>query len=526
MKRRGLLVCWVIFMVLAGTGCAPSTSESIVPTTTSPPATMPVATEIPFTETPVLVPTASLPMEIGSTHAYVDGSLLVAVPEGEFLMGGDSDNPGHTVFLSDFWIYSTEVTNQQYSLCESLGDCTPPDPDDNPSYADKLHANDPVVGLTYEQASSYCSFVNGRLPTEAEWEKTARNLENDIYPWGGIEPSCDLLNFGNCVGNITNVVSYKNGASPYGALDMSGNAFEWVADWFDPDYYGVSPRENPQGPASGTMRSVRSSSYSSDADQVTVMIRNAEDPQSHRPDLGFRCVVDDPMYFAPFCASPLIYDSPTQISSSSESCPTLDITQAQFCIGKLPATNVEFAGPSDSTIDPSNCVPSDDPNLFTCQTPGTIVSITANCQIDESGNPACLSGYSQKDNVCISDGGTGQCLTGNYDASQGCCVASAEQAGLLSPSTICPVGTFYAMGENACLPYPVQGIVTVSLDVGFTSCNVVSGGGGGGENGGGEGETTCCEEPVEGCGISTFWDPVQCCCSIDGITCDYKPSCP
>jgi formylglycine-generating enzyme required for sulfatase activity len=526
MKRRNLLVCWVIFMVLVGTGCAPSTPENIASTPTSPTVTIPVATEIPITETPALVPTADLSMEIGSTHAYVDGSLLVAVPEGEFLMGGDSDNPEHKVFLSDFWIYSTEVTNQQYSLCESLGECTPPDPDDNHSYADRLHANDPVVGVTYDQALSYCSFVHGRLPTEAEWEKAARNTASDLYPWGNAMPTCDLLNFNDCVGTATKVIDYKTGVSVYGAMDMAGNVFEWVADWFDPDYYGVSPGENPQGPTSGTVRSVRSSSYASDADQARIVNRSSEDPQSHRPDLGFRCVVEDPTYFAPFCASPLIYDTQTQTSSSSEACPTLDITQAQYCIGKLPATNVKFDGPSDSTIDSSNCVPSEDPDLFTCQTPGTIVSITANCQLDGAGNPSCPSGYSQKDNACISNGGTGQCLTGNYDTVQQCCGASAEEAGLSSPATICPVGTFYAMGENACLSYPVQGIVTVSLDVGFTSCNVVGGGGGGGDDGGSGSEETCCQEPAGGCGISTFWDPVQCCCSVDGYTCDYKPSCP
>lgn len=523
MRRRNIFVWWVIFMVLVGAGCAPSTPENIASTTTSPTVTIPAATEIPFTEAPVLVPTASLSMEIGSTHAYVDGSLLVAVPEGEFLMGGDPDNPEHKVFLSDFWIYSTEVTNQQYSLCESLGECTPPDPDDNPSYADKLHANDPVVGVTYEQAAAYCSFVNGRLPTEAEWEKTARNLENDLYPWGGMEPSCDLLNFGNCVGNITNVVNYKNGASPYGALDMSGNAFEWVADWFDANYYDNSPSENPQGPASGMMRSVRSSSYASDAGQVAVMIRSSEDPQSHRPDLGFRCVVDDPTYFAPFCKAPTVYESePVQDSSSPETCPVLDIAQAQYCVGKLPLTNVTFTGPAGSTIDPSNCIPSDDPDLFTCQSPGTVVSITAECQLNEIGTPSCPDGFAEQSGSCVADGATGQCLAGNYDSSQQCCNVTSEQSDVLTVFQICPVGTFYAAGENACLPYPVQGIVTISLDVGFTSCNVVSGGGSGGEGGAGN-DSNSCTIDQEWCGPSMVFLAGDCCCSDVGEKCDLYP---
>jgi formylglycine-generating enzyme required for sulfatase activity len=526
MKRRSLLVGWVVFMILVGTGCAPSTPEKIIPTQTSPTATIPMTTEIPFTETPALVPAADLSMEIGSTYAYVDGSLLVAVPEGEFLMGGDSDTPEHNVFLSDFWIYSTEVTNQQYSLCESLGECTPPDPNDNPSYADRLHANDPVVGVTYDQASSYCSFVNGRLPTEAEWEKAARNTDGDLYPWGDAMPTCDLLNFNNCVGNTTNVINYKADASLYGAMDMAGNVFEWVADWFDANYYDSSPGENPQGPASGTMRSVRSSSYESDADQAAVMIRNAEDPKSHRSDLGFRCVVDEPTYFAPFCTTPFVYGNESA-QASQETCPELDIEQAQYCVGKLPLTNVTFTGPAESAIDPSNCVPSDDPNLFTCQSPGTVVSIAAECRLNEIGAPSCPDGFTEKNGTCVADGATGQCLAGNYDSSQQCCDVSSQQSDVLALSQICPVGTFYAMGENACLPYPVQGILTVSLDVGFTSCNVVGGGGGGGEEGGESGsEGTCCQEPAGGCGLSEFWDPVQCCCTVDGNSCSYKPSCP
>lgn len=510
---------WILVLVLSLIGCTPAVSEEIEPTKPVPTATKTqefIPTEIPNTAVPLPIPVTGPTMEIGSTHPYVDGSFLVAVPEGEFLMGGDSDDPGHSVFLNDFWIYSAEVTNQQYVLCETLGECTSPDLNDNPSYVEKVHANDPVVGVTYEQASSYCSFINGRLPTEAEWEKTARNNDNDLYPWGDAMPTCDFLNFNNCVGYTTNVIDYKTGASAYGALDMAGNVFEWVADWFDPDYYGNSPKENPRGPENGTMRSIRSSSYTSDADQAEVINRNSEDPQNHRADLGFRCVVDDPTYFAPFCTSPLIYDSAGQTSNSSESCPAIDITQAQFCIGKLPATNVKFEGPSDSTIDSGNCVPSDDPDLFTCQTPGTIVSITANCQIDDAGKPSCLPGFSQKDNVCVAESSTGQCLAGNYDTSQQCCVIPAEQAGVLSPSSICPVGTFYASNENACLPYPTQGLVTVSMDVGFTSCDVVSGGGDGGNSNG-------CSIDQDWCGPSMVFLAGDCCCSDVGDKCDLYP---
>jgi len=201
MNRTHLRWAWFLIFVLTITGCAPAASEEAVPTKPAIISTetqKPVPTEIPDTETPLPIPVTGPSMEIGSNYPYVDGSLLIAVPEGEFLMGSGSENPEHNVFLNDFWIYSTEVTNQQYMLCKTLGECTSPDSNDNPSYAEKTHANDPVVGVTYEQASSYCSFVNGRLPTEAEWEKTARNTENDLYPWGDAMPTCDFLNFNNC----------------------------------------------------------------------------------------------------------------------------------------------------------------------------------------------------------------------------------------------------------------------------------------------------------------------------------------
>jgi len=521
LKKTPYKWIWFLIIVLVIAGCAPADSEEITPTEppTAPDTQVPTSTTIPTaTETQTPVPATGPSMEIGSTYSYVDGSMLVAVPEGEFLMGnGDSNNPEHMVFVSSFWIYSTEVTNQQYLLCESLGECTSPDLDDNPAYGEKQNANNPVVGVTYEQAATYCGFINGRLPTEAEWEKSARDSNSHLYPWGDTAPTCDLLNFNDCVGNTSNVINYQDGASIYGALDMAGNVSEWVADWFDPDYYSTSPSENPKGPASGMMRSVRSNTYASDADRAKVINRSSEDPQIHRPDLGFRCVVDEPTYFAPFCKSPLIYDSSTQSSDSSESCPTLGITEAQFCVGKLPATNVKFEGPSGSVIDSNNCVPSDDPNLFTCQTPGTIVSITANCQLNETGNQVCPLGYSQKDNGCIADGGTGQCLTGDYDSTQQCCVTPAGQADISSPSSICPVGTFYSTSENVCLPYPTQELVTVSLNVGFTSCDVAKGGGGGG-NGSGS-----CSIDQDWCGPSMVFLAGDCCCSDVGEKCDLYP---
>src|SRR5512143_781081 len=200
---------------------------------------VPVPTEAP-SQAPTLQPVALAgpPMQVGSMWPYVDGSILVAVPGGDFIMGhGGSDNPEHTVSLSDFWIYQAKVTNQQYALCVKAGKCKTPDPVDDFTFNDITHANDPVVGVNWQQASSYCSFVHGQLPTEAQWEKTARGPDANIYPWGNNAPVCNLLNYNNCVGKITNTTIYPDGQSYYHGLDLEGNVFEWVADWYDPLYY-------------------------------------------------------------------------------------------------------------------------------------------------------------------------------------------------------------------------------------------------------------------------------------------------
>ncbi|MEP7134421.1 MAG: SUMF1/EgtB/PvdO family nonheme iron enzyme [Chloroflexota bacterium] len=455
-------------------------------------------------------------MKAGSTYYYVDGTTLVAVPAGEFLMGADGkDNPKHTVNLGDYWIYSTKVTNQQYALCEAQGKCTSPNLEDNLNYKDYSHVNDPVVGVTYDQAVTYCSFVNGRLPTESEWEKSARNPDGSLYPWGDTAPSCDLVNFNDCVGGTTNAINYQGGASFYGGFDFAGNAFEWVADWYDPGFYANSPVEDPQGPTSGAMRSIRSSSYASNADQVAVTNRGAEAPQNHRSDLGFRCVVEDPTYFAPACASPLVYESDASgTPQSAESCPVLDIKQAQYCSGETPMTNVTFSGPPDAKVDSSNCTPSGSPDLFTCQSPKTIVSITATCQLNLNGNSSCPNGFSLQDKQCVANGSVGQCLTGSYDSSLQCCITqnSTDSASI---SSVCPVGTFYSHNKNACLAYPVKEIVSVSVNVGLlpiASCKPTPAASGG-DNSGTGGSTGC---PAQTCSFGT-WDSTLCCCAEGAI---------
>ena len=173
------------------------------------PTEVPLATlELP--PTPTLEPFVPEAPTIGSTISWFDTSTLVYVPGGEFVMGADEPekqdfNPAHPVDVGGFWIYSTKVTNEMYDLCVSLGQCTPAVsttgepgatlsgtslvsfftvPDDN-GYSLK---DFPVTNVTWDQADNYCKWVGGRLPTEAEWEKTARGEENKIQPWGDETP--------------------------------------------------------------------------------------------------------------------------------------------------------------------------------------------------------------------------------------------------------------------------------------------------------------------------------------------------
>ena len=195
----------------------------------------------------------------------VDGAEMVYVPAGEFLMGSededaDSDeDPEHTVYLDAYWIYKHEVTNAQYRQCVDEGECDVPsnvNQFNNPDFDDH-----PVVFVSWYDADAYCQWAGGRLPTEAEWEKAARGTDGRKFPWGEESPTCSLAQFRDCSGETKPVGSFPAGASPYGALDMAGNVWEWVGDWYDGGYYSQSPSENPQGPDSGEYRVIRGGSW-------------------------------------------------------------------------------------------------------------------------------------------------------------------------------------------------------------------------------------------------------------------------
>jgi formylglycine-generating enzyme required for sulfatase activity len=221
---------------------------------------------------------------------------MVLIPAGEFLMGStDADKdaasdekPQHKVYLDAYDIDLTEVTNTMYRACVEAGVCSKPSCS---YYDDSGRAQHPVVCVDWNQAVAYCEWRGARLPTEAEWEKAARGTDGRIYPWGeSIE--CDRANYGGtygCVGDTTKVGSYPSGASPYGLLDMAGNVWEWVQDWYLETFYQNTPFENPLGPSSGEYRVLRGGSWYGNDNYLRVAVRYNLNPTGQISSIGFRC---------------------------------------------------------------------------------------------------------------------------------------------------------------------------------------------------------------------------------------------
>jgi formylglycine-generating enzyme required for sulfatase activity len=230
-----------------------------------------------------------------------NGLSYVRIQPGEFQMGatpGDTEaysdeKPRHRVRITKgFWLSDTPVTVAAYKrfVAERADFKMPPAPDFNPNWSKDDH---PIVRVTWDEAQAYCEWAGCGLPTEAQWEYAARGGQDGLkYPWGS-EISPEHANYAGSKWKGTSPVrSYP--ANAWGLYDMAGNVWEWVADWYDENYYGTlptgKPTDDPRGPQSGKVRVLRGGSFLYVSWSLRAAVRNRVEPVFGLSSSGFRCV--------------------------------------------------------------------------------------------------------------------------------------------------------------------------------------------------------------------------------------------
>lgn len=232
--------------------------------------------------------------------AWAQGE-MVSIPAGEFTMGrtkltrDDSttmrpvvlldDRPDHKVRLDAYSLDKTEVTQAEYAKFAAATERRTPY-----HWIDgKIPAGEeqfPAYNVDWEDANAYCAWAGKRLPTEAEWERAARGGKDGLnYPWGDKIDS-KQARFGTQAGPGP-VAQYP--PNEFGLHDMAGGVSEWIADWFEREYYKASPAANPKGPETGRYKVIRGGAWSDSGPRCTVFFRNWVRPNQRTPNLGFRC---------------------------------------------------------------------------------------------------------------------------------------------------------------------------------------------------------------------------------------------
>ncbi len=252
---------------------------------------------------------------------------MLFIPAGGSFVGARSDfrfaepdeRPLNRIQLDAFWMAETEVTNAQYAACVREGACQPPlytgSATRSTYYNSVTYADYPVIGINWYQARDYCAWSGGSLPSEAQWEKAARSHDGRNYPWEWIgavynnrseirlnycDSECTLQwadgSFSDGFADTAPVGTFPAGASPYGVLDMAGNVWEWVNDWYASGAYKDMMLENPVGPDAGLEKVIKGGSWMDGLNAGVPLIFRSSNRAFRHPlqaynDLGFRCIL-------------------------------------------------------------------------------------------------------------------------------------------------------------------------------------------------------------------------------------------
>ncbi len=223
-----------------------------------------------------------------------DDERMVPVARGPFHRGSErtdrhsrpEERPSAMVDVGAFFIDRTPVTVRKF---RRYLQATGQEADEEWEQANSLGEEHPVVYVTWAEAQGYARWAGKRLPTEAEWEKAARGPDGRTYPWGDEAPSTRLAWYGGKSGPVE-VGRFREAQSVYGVLDMAGNVFEWVSDWFAADYYEQAPLSDPKGPFQGTAKVLRGGSFAHPEFALRCATRGRYDPVARRTNHSFRCV--------------------------------------------------------------------------------------------------------------------------------------------------------------------------------------------------------------------------------------------
>ena len=241
----------------------------------------------------------------------IDGAVEIFIPAGEFVFGCIDDHnggyecmgdelPSRRLTLEAYFIDKYEVSNAQYAACVASGGCFDPvyrySSTREAYYGNPEFDNYPAVNISWYEASAYCAWVGGRLPTEAEWEKAARGTDSRAFPWGDSAPTCKLASYRDetggeeCAKDTMPQGAYPEGASPYGVMDLAGNVWEWVQDWYVLSPSGARLEIDPFEENLDLHKVVKGGSWDYSWSRLRISCNSDHAPNEHKLSFGFRCV--------------------------------------------------------------------------------------------------------------------------------------------------------------------------------------------------------------------------------------------